>query len=826
MATENTEPSNQTRTESLPQTESHHYWFPSGKSFFYWFITGTIGFICLGLSLTWHHIFSPELHVGDQAERDLVATHSALVVDEPATEQARQEARQSVMPVFKADASHDDTTLASVLAKLNEVTLLQQAGIQPSPTLNDLSTGEKLELLESPEAAVTWLFKEGADQGAIEGQSKIRAKIFKARSKPAELKTIAAEVLKQRHMLQDVKAKHPDVSADQLFIALAVKPADMQQYKDLTLAATKRMCKVFVRLPTDSSSAWQETAVEFMPEAWSPEVRSHTSAMICSVMQSNIVIDRAATDQKAERTAKEVMPKYKNIAVGQMIVSRKGIITEENLKVLQALGITKINRFGMILGLWVSLAAAVALVGLFLYAYDAKQLFATSSLGLMYTVAIGVLALASVLGKTYPQIVPLPAGALILTIFFGRRVAVAVTLPLAIFLAVDRLLDFQSLVALGTAAGAAIGTYSKRRHALVSAGLVIGVAQALGYLAALAVTQFSGTATSLGKVIGLQFAGGITSAIAAIGSLPFLENMFGMLTPFRLAELTDADQPLLRKLEENAPGTYQHSLAVANLAEAGARAIGADVNLVRAGAFYHDVGKMMKPKYFIENQLGDKNPHDSMQPEDSRARVLAHVTDGLILAKEYKLPKAVQDFIPMHQGTSLMAYFYHKACVRDGADNVDPMFYRYPGPKPQSKETAIVMLADVSEAVTHAMKDPSEEEVEAAMAKVFQNRWDDEQFSEASLTYNELMRIRKAFVRVWRTLHHERLKYPSTTTGRMPVVPDNLPRATGEMDIPAVAAHEFPAGIDASPPVPNPTNPEGAPKSTRGGVATESGDPD
>jgi hypothetical protein len=231
----------------------------------------------------------------------------------------------------------------------------------------------------------------------------------------------------------------------------------------------------------------------------------------------------------------------------------------------------------------------------------------------------------------------------------------------------------------------------------------------------------------------------------------------------------------LRRLEENAPGTYQHSLAVANLAEAGARAINVDVNLVRAGAFYHDIGKMVRPRFFIENQLGDKNPHDTMTPEESRERVLAHVTDGIDLAKEYNLPKAVQDFIPMHQGTSLMAYFYHKACVRDGVEKVDPNFYRYPGPKPQSKETSIVMLADVSEAVTHSMHDPSQAEVEAAISKVFTNRWEDGQFSEATLTFVELEKVKMAFVHVWRTLHHERLKYPSTTTGKMAVPPQQVP---------------------------------------------------
>jgi len=261
----------------------------------------------------------------------------------------------------------------------------------------------------------------------------------------------------------------------------------------------------------------------------------------------------------------------------------------------------------------------------------------------------------------------------------------------------------------------------------------------------------------------------------AIGSLPFLEKAFGLVTHHGLTELTEADQPLLRQLEEKAPGTYQHSLAVANLAESGAKAINADVILVRAGALYHDIGKMVRPRYFIENQLGAKNPHDSMTPEESRDRVLAHVTDGIELAKKYALPRVVQDFIPMHQGTTLMAYFYHKACQRDGVENVDALFYRYPGPKPNSKETAIVMLADVSEAVTHSMKDPTEQEVDVSIGKVFENRWEDGQFSESGLTYDELQRVRLAFVRVWRTLHHERLKYPATTTGRMPVPPSDLP---------------------------------------------------
>jgi putative nucleotidyltransferase with HDIG domain len=432
-------------------------------------------------------------------------------------------------------------------------------------------------------------------------------------------------------------------------------------------------------------------------------------------------------------------------------------------------------------------------VALFLYTYEPEHFFSVSSIGLMFTVAVVACAMASIIGKTYPQFVPIPAAALILTIFFGPRVAIVWTVPMIMLIAVDRLVDMRNIFAHCLASAAAIWTYSRQRNAVISTGLAVAAGQVAGDLT---VSAFNMSITSwhmLGRQAGIDFLGGISSSILAIGSLPYLENIFGLITPYRLAELTDANQPLLRRLEENAPGTYQHSLAVANLAEAGAKAISADPNMVRAGALYHDIGKMVRPKFFIENQLGATNPHDSMTPEESRARVLAHVTDGIALAQKYALPKAIQDFIPMHQGTTLMAYFYHKACLRDGVEKVDANFYRYPGPKPDTKETAIVMLADVSEAVTHSMQNPTNEEVEIALDKVFQNRWDDGQLADSNLTYEEMQKVRAGFCRVWRTLHHERLKYPATTTGKMPIAPDVVPteaeaksEAESESEVPPI----------------------------------------
>jgi cyclic-di-AMP phosphodiesterase PgpH len=774
--------------EPLSLIEPHHDIFHSGRAFAAWLTICALGFLALCLSLTAHHLFSTGFKPGDKVDRDLVATHSTLVVDEDATTRERQKIRDAVVPVFKKNRSADEESLKSLRAKISIVGELQKAGLVPLSDQSGLTPGEHLSLLKADDKTFNSLFGIGPSLHAAGSNTpfeQLRAKLNRLASKSGDKVTsrqvLLSTLIRERASLEKIRPNLLPVDDTQKLLAVSVKPDDFPSYAASVQNVYARLCHNISRVPLDEDkSAWQQTCTEYLPDSMPHDLRQLTATLMSESAKPNMEIDRLATQAKMERLSQSVKPVMKHITVGQLIVPRNSILTPESIESLQGIGISDINHWPLVLSLWLSLAAAIALVGLYLYAYDPKHLFSAPSVGLIFTVSVMVCAIATTVGHTYPMFVPLPAVALILTIFFGQRVAIAITILITIFLAADHLVDFNNLIALSAAAGSVIGTYSRRRHALMTSGLCMAFAQAAGYLLAALVSQ-SGVAqplSVLGKELSLEFAGGISSTIVAIGCLPFLENIFGMLTPFRLAELTDADQPLLRRLEENAPGTYQHSLAVANLAEAGARAIDGDVNLVRAGAMYHDIGKMVRPRFFIENQLGDKNPHDSMTPEESRERVLAHVTDGLALAKQYNLPRAVQDFIPMHQGTSLMAYFYHKACLRDGQEKVDPMFYRYPGPKAQSKETSIVMLADVSEAVTHSMHDPTQEEVEEAMSKVFQNRWEDGQFSESGLSYAELERVKKAFVHVWRTLHHERLKYPSTTTGKMAVPPETVPSTT------------------------------------------------
>jgi len=596
-----------------------------------------------------------------------------------------------------------------------------------------------------------------------------------------DMKAYSASMAKLRSLLDLVKGRFAQPSNEPTVlkvldenlvstVADALSKKDYQQWRQQTETAALRFIKSTPLYP-DARASWRQIVYEFLPEDMSTDLRNRTASLIAHCMQPNMVLDDEATHQRFESSQIDVKPVTKQVESGTLLITRGDRLTVEDVMMLKDMGNTHAHDLDNLLGIAIALLAAFCLFGVFLFTLEPQFFFSPSAIALMATVSVVTSGIAAAVGREYPQFVPLPAAALVLSVIFGRRVAIVLALIIIIFARVSDLIDGPHLVALTAASCMAFATNITKRKELMLTGVMIGVVQAIGYSIASLIYRPEGPAMPMMLELIRNLLGGLSSSIVAIGSLPFLESMFGILTPFRVAELSEPDQPLLRQLEEKAPGTYQHSLAVANLAEAGAKAIKADVNLVRAGAMYHDIGKMVTPRFFIENQLGDKNPHDEISPEESRAKVLAHVTNGIELARKYGLPRQVKDFVPEHQGTTVMAYFYHKACQRDGFENVKESDYRYPGPKPQCKETAIVMLADVSEAVTHSLREPTTEEVETVMSNVFKARWDDGQFDESGLSEEELEKVKQGFVRVWRTLHHDRLKYPSTTTGKMPVPP-------------------------------------------------------
>ena len=262
--------------------------------------------------------------------------------------------------------------------------------------------------------------------------------------------------------------------------------------------------------------------------------------------------------------------------------------------------------------------------------------------------------------------------------------------------------------------------------------------------------------------MGLGVAGGFLSSIMLLGFLPYLETLFGITSSVKLLELANPNELLLKRLLVEAPGTYHHSILVGNLAEAAAQAVHADPLLVRVGAYYHDIGKIKRPYFFIENQVARDNPHEKIAPSLSTLIITSHVRDGLEQAREHNLPAGVQEIIEQHHGTSLVAYFYQRALESDRPELVTEADFRYDCPKPRTKEAALVMLADSVEAAIRSLQKPTPARLEGLTRKIIKERLHDGQLDECDLTFKDLNTIAATFVQVLGGIFHSRIEYPET----------------------------------------------------------------
>ena len=274
----------------------------------------------------------------------------------------------------------------------------------------------------------------------------------------------------------------------------------------------------------------------------------------------------------------------------------------------------------------------------------------------------------------------------------------------------------------------------------------------------LLMTQSSYTAKELLFYLVAAIVSALLSGALTIGTLPFIETVFGILSSLRLIELSSPNHPLLKKILMEAPGTYHHSIMVANLAEAACEAVGADGLLARVGCYYHDIGKTKRPGFFVENQTNGLNPHDHLPPEKSRDIIIAHAEDGVRILEKYKMPKEIVDIARQHHGTTAVKFFYYKAKQQDST--VKEADYRYPGPKPQTKEIAIITVADSVEAAVRSMKEPTPEKIKNLVHAIAQDKLQDGQFDECDLTIQELHTIEQVFCETLNGTFHSRIEYP------------------------------------------------------------------
>lgn len=493
------------------------------------------------------------------------------------------------------------------------------------------------------------------------------------------------------------------------------------------------------------------------------EAESLARKLLLIVLKPNLKKDEELSKQSGAQAAAGVKPVMVSMRQGEVIVKKGETISAWDFEVLEHYHLVRreINWLGLTkLGGFVSVY--IGIFALVERRIKTKMRQRDRLLILLLTISVpGVL-----IGTPYTT---WSAIGLLLGSFYGANLGITVIGLLALQLPFS--LEISRTVLWSGAAGGILGSCiakrlrSREELALLSVGVTL--TQGGVYLI---FKLLLGAAFGSGWYIVLKEAGffalsGLVWSIVALGLSPYLEKLFDLVTPIRLAELANPNRSLLKQLATKTPGTFQHTLFVATLAEAAAKHLKCNVELVRAGTLYHDIGKMHDPLGFIENQMGGPNKHDTEinDPWKSAKIIKKHVSEGLAMARKHSLPTAIQAFIPEHQGTMLIAYFHHQAQQMAKEDPnliVNEADFRYDGPIPQSRETAIVMLADSCEAALRSLKDRSPEQALAMVNNILRARWQDNQLLDSGLTREEMSQIAEIFVEVWQQFHHKRIAYP------------------------------------------------------------------
>ncbi len=516
-----------------------------------------------------------------------------------------------------------------------------------------------------------------------------------------------------------------------------------------------------------------------------------------TLCEPDILFNAAATKQATEAAVNTVPRTSGFVQENERIVSKHERITPETKLKLESLARARAEQGSkndyrlQRIGIGLHVVIVVMLFGIYLFLFRKRIFWNNRRLALIALLIVleGFFAYVTReldVNAPIELLILVPAASMLLTIIFDSRVGFYGTVIIALLVAAIRGNDYT--IVLTSIVGGALAVYTvrdmrNRSQIFRSLGFIF-----LGYalsITALGVERFVAV-NVVAEQLMYGLANAIMSPVLTYGLLIFFERVFKVTTDLTLMELSHFSHPLLRRLSEQAPGTYHHSLAIATLAEAAASAIGANEVLARVGALFHDIGKLVKPMYFVENQKGSRNRHDKLTPRMSSLIISAHVKEGVNLGEEYDLPQEVLDFIPMHHGTTRIEYFFSKAIElashsedETKIEEINEQDYRYPGPKPQTRETGILMLADTVEATTRTLDDPSPQKLETVIDEMVRKRFEEGELDECPLTLKDLTKIKAAFLSVLVGAHHTRVKYPEQTAkrpsrARRPVRPTEL----------------------------------------------------
>ncbi len=542
-------------------------------------------------------------------------------------------------------------------------------------------------------------------------------------------------------------------------------------------------------LPASAVTETRERASTYINQSVSRESSTLIAELIRPFIISNQVVDEAATQAAKVQARAAVVPVQVTYSENQVIVQEGSRITPEAREALIAAGVIEDHNWrweqvgaGALLAM---VAAAAVAAGVMAFR---PKVTMQEMLVIGLTVAIPVFVMKLYLPFILPDehrhflayLLPVAAASMVLAGFVGAELALLASTIIALLAAFAAvlLLDVTVVglagsldvarIALASGVGGAAGVFAVRNAERIVQFLIGGVVVGISVLCVLTATWLIDPGREWRDLIWIGMAASVNGGLSAFlsaGIYVTMGSLFGVTTRLQLLEMSQLSQPLLLRLQDEAPSTFQHSVIVANLAEKGAHTIGADSLLARVGCYYHDIGKLLRPGFFIENQLGGENPHDHLDPGDSFRIISDHVRDGMALAKQYKLPQKVAAFVPEHHGTRMVAYFYRRAAEQDPDVDIDA--FRYPGPKPQSRETAIAMLADSCEAAVRSSQDHSSERIDTIVSDIFNERLSEGQLDESNLTLNNIRSLAASFKATLKAIYHPRVEYPAPSDAEM-----------------------------------------------------------
>lgn len=545
-------------------------------------------------------------------------------------------------------------------------------------------------------------------------------------------------------------------------VLLSLQEKELGQIKDTTVYLLRRSLQRGVH-KDEVDVTKKHIGIEANEMNLSNNVKFVIKGLVNQLLTANMLLNIKETEKRKQSTVASVEPVRETIRKGQVIVRRGDIVTAQQILMMGEVGLHKgqVSRYRMA-GLTVYVMLIMAMILAFLYKFDHKTYINDLMLVLLGLIMLIALCLGKVAYYYSPFAGPIATGALLAAILINPRVGMIVSIAIAMLFGVVSNYDLRAVIA--TLLSSIVGVYSVAKmahgYSLTKTGMWIA---AINFLV-ISTTGLMGdieAATLLLQGL-LGIVSGIGSAIITTGILPYLEHGFNITTPIKLLELGQPNHPLLQRLLLEAPGTYHHSVLLGNLAEAAADVIGADPVTVRVGAYYHDIGKIKRPYFFVENQFGAENPHDKIAPSLSTLIVTSHVKDGLELCREYKLPKVISDIVAQHHGTLLASFFYRQATEAEHGECIIEADFRYEGPKPQTKEAALIMIADACEAAVRSISKPNANRVEAMVRKIIRERLNDGQFDECNLTLRDLTEIGDVYTRILSSMFHSRIEYPDS----------------------------------------------------------------